>query len=249
MAIIAIKNQKGGVGKTTTAVNLSAALSVKFKVLLIDLDAQANASNTFKSENNYNSVIQLFEEKEFKPIELSKNLHIIPAHEDFTGMETVVEKAMSREFILDRALKVYEGVYDYIIIDCPSNPSYITLNALTCAEYAIIPVESSHYGITGIDKMVNTITEVRDKLNPKLRVMGVLLTAFEENLNISKTILGEFEKKGWNTALFDTKIRKNTKIKESQAAQLSIFQYDEKCNGAIDYKAFTKEVINKTKSN
>ena len=247
MPVISLMNQKGGVAKTTTAVNLSAALSVKYKVLMVDLDAQANLSDTYKSENSENSVIQLFKRKPFEPIELTKNLSIIPSHEDFTGMEITIADKMAREYILEKALKPYKKKYDYIIIDCPSNPSYITLNGLSCSDYAIIPVESSHYGTTGINKMINTITEVRDMLNPQLKVLGVLLTIYEGNLNISKTILEKFKDNGWETALFETKIRKNTKIKESQESRLTIFQYDNKCNGALDYKEFTKEVINKTK--
>jgi len=246
MPIISLMNQKGGVAKTTTAVNLSAALSIEYKVLMIDLDAQANLSDTYKSENSENSVIQLFKRKSFEPIKLTENLYIIPSHEDFTGMEVAIADKMAREYILEKALKPYKDQFDYIIIDCPSNPSYITLNGLSCSDYAIIPVESSHYGTTGINKMVNTITEVRDMLNPNLKILGVLITIYEGSLNISKSVLEKFKENGWDAALFDTKIRKNTKIKESQEAQSTIFQYDSKCNGAIDYKAFTKEVINKT---
>lgn len=248
MPIISLMNQKGGVAKTTTAVNLSAALSVKYKVLMIDLDAQGNLSDTYKCENSKNSVIQLFKKKPFEPIGLNDNLYIIPSHEDFTGMEVSIADKMAREYILDKALKPYKTQFDYIIIDCPSNVSYITINGLSCSDYAIIPVESSHYGTTGISKMVNTITEVRDMLNPDLKVLGVLMTIYESNLNISKSILEKFKENSWDTALFDTKIRKNTRIKESQEARLTIFQYDPKCNGAIDYKEFTNEVINKTQN-
>ncbi len=248
MVIISLNNQKGGVAKTTTAVNLSAGLSKKHKVLMVDLDPQSNLTYNFKIDETETSICNLFRGEKYNIIEISKNLHLIPSSLDFIGMVHEIASKLSRETILKKQLKKYEKDYDYCIIDCPSDINLITINALTCADYVIIPVEAGAYGMKGIELLIDNITEIKDSVNDDLAIMGVLITKLNIRLKLSKNILQKFIDKGWKAALFKTVIRENTAIGNSQEARQTIFEYDPKSKAAEDYQDFVKEVLVKIKN-
>ncbi|PZU20146.1 MAG: sporulation initiation inhibitor Soj [Shinella sp.] len=249
MKTISIINQKGGVGKTTTAVNLGSALSKNHKVLLIDLDKQGSLSSNFSAiVTEENSIYNLFTDGFSEPIIVSDSLHIIPANYEMAGIDFVIQNKFSREKILKKSLKQYEGNYDYCIIDCPPDMNLVTINALSASMGTIIPVNTDYFGFKGIGVMVEYIEGLREEVNTDLVVLGILITNYDERLRISKEVLEEFRQEDYDTALFDTKIRKNTAIALSQSAKKTIFDFDANSNGAQDYNKFTDELLIKIKA-
>lgn len=249
METISIINQKGGVGKTTTAVNLGSALSKNFKVLLIDLDKQGSLSSNFSAiVTEENSIYNLFTDSYSEPIIVSENLHIIPANYEMAGIDFVIQNKFSREKILKKSLKQYEDKYDYCIIDCPPDMNLVTINALSASMGTIIPVNTDYFGFKGIGVMVEYIQGLQEEINPDLVVLGILITNYDERLRISKEVLLEFKEEEYDTGLFETKIRKNTAIALSQSAKKTIFDFDANSNGAQDYNKFTEELLVKIKA-
>ncbi len=216
--IIAVANQKGGVGKTTTAVNLSACLAVKGKrVLVLDIDPQGNTTSGLGvnkkliKKSIYNVII------DDDPIEEAiiktdyNNLYICPSNIDLAGAEIELVAVMSREYRLKNAVEIVKGQYDYIIIDCPPSLGLITINAFTCADAILVPIQCEYYALEGLSQLTNTIKKVRKHLNPELDIEGVLLTMFDARTNLSIQVVEEV-KKYFPKKVYKTVIPRNVKL-------------------------------------
>jgi chromosome partitioning protein len=247
--IIALANQKGGVGKTTTTVNLAASLAMlKKKVLIIDADPQANASSglgiDIKSleKTIYECLIDRIETQTAVLNTEIKNLSIIPSHIDLVGAEIELIKVENREKVLHEVLAPIKDQYDYILIDCSPSLGLITVNALTAADYVIIPVQAEFYALEGISKLLNTIKIIKGKLNPELEIEGFLLTMFDNRLRLANQVFEEL-KKHFDSLVFDTIIYRNTKLSEAPSFGQPITTYDPASKGAKNYVQLAKELI------
>ncbi|CAH8296120.1 chromosome partitioning protein [Mariniflexile fucanivorans] len=244
---IVFYNQKGGVGKTTTAINLAAQASMRGRTLLIDADNQGNLSLQFHLSEPKTSIRDLFLQKDFVPIEVRENLDVIPATLDFAGIDLEIQNTLSRELILSRALEPYKNKYEYIFIDCPPDISLVTVNVLSAADYVVIPIKAAQFSLDGVGGMIEIASKIKRAINPKLSILGLLLTHYDERLNITKDIFNVIKDNGWSADLFDTKIRVNTAIENAQFERKTIFEYDRKSNGAIDYASLGEELQLKIK--
>ncbi|MDD2628161.1 MAG: AAA family ATPase [Clostridia bacterium] len=250
--IIAIANQKGGVGKTTTSINLSACVAERGKkVLLIDMDPQGNATSGLSVTTNgeksiYNVLIDEVKiEEAIKPT-MVKNLHICPSHIDLAGAEIELVSLVSREGRLKRALGDMDNKYDYIFIDCPPSLGLITLNAFTAANSVIVPIQCEYYALEGLGQLVNTIKLVKKHLNPDLEIEGVVLTMYDSRTKLSSQVAGEVYKY-FSERVFNTVIPRNIRLSEAPSHGLPISMYDPLSKGARTYKKLAKELINKNK--
>lgn len=248
--IIAIANQKGGVGKTTTAVNLAASLGVlEKKVLLIDADPQANATSGLgiNVDEVEKSTYQLLEHT-MKADELiiktdSPNLDLIPAHIDLVAIEIELVDQENREQMLKQAIKMLPEKYDYILIDCAPSLGLLTLNALTAADAVIIPIQCEYFALEGLGKLLNTIKSVQKIHNPDLDIEGLLLTMYDSRLRLSNQVLDEV-KKHFANMVFDTIIQRNVRLSEAPSYGESIIKYDSTSKGANNYLSLAEEIIN-----
>ena len=246
---IAIVNQKGGVGKSTTAVNLSAGLAEKKnKVLLIDIDPQGNASSGLgieKAEVEFTIYDLLIEsEAPRKAISESEteNLDIIPANIELAGAEIELVSLMSRESRLKNALNKLNMNYDYIIIDCPPSLGLLTLNALTAADSVVVPIQCEYYALEGLGQLMNTIELVRKNLNSDLRIEGVLMTMYDARTNLSDQVIEEVEDY-FTDLVFKTVIPRNVRLSEAPSFGKSILSYSSNSKGAKAYRQLAEEVI------
>ena len=250
--IISFSNQKGGVGKTTTCVNMAAYLAtMKRRVLLVDIDPQGNATTGlgFSKSSLKKSVYQvLIEGEDCKNNLLStclETLTILPANIDLAGAEIELVGKKSREKILKNALDKVRGDFDYILIDCPPSLGLLTINALTAADSVIIPIQSEYYALEGLSQLMNTISLVRQHLNRSLQVEGVALTMYDSRSLISRQIADEI-KKYFTKKLYEIVIPRNVRLAEAPSHGKPIVLHDPKCAGARAYAALTEEFILKT---
>ena len=251
--VISIVNQKGGVGKTTTAVNLGAFVAAKRKkVLIIDLDPQGNATSGygFDKIELENTVYDLMvnEEDITNVIQTTgvKNVDMCPTNINLAGAEVELVSAISRETILKRAIEPILDMYDYIIIDCPPSLGLLTFNALSCCDGVIVPIQGEYYALEGLSQLIDTINMIKKKLNPAVGILGVVITMYDGRTQLTKQVVEEVEKY-FGDKVFKTHIPRNVRLAEAPSHGKTIGDYDAKSKGAIAYQELAAEVVKRTK--
>lgn len=246
--VISIANQKGGVGKTTTAVNLSACLAQKGKkILLIDIDPQGNATSGLgivaeKEKSIYNVLVESIDIKDTIKNTMLKKLDVCPANINLAGAEIELVSMISRESRLKNAIEDIKNNYDYIFIDCPPSLGLITLNAFTASDSVLVPIQCEYYALEGLGQLMNTIKIVQKHLNENLKIEGVILTMFDARTNLSNDVAQEVEKY-FENKVFQTIIPRNIRLSEAPSHGLPITLYDTESKGADTYRKLAKEFI------
>jgi chromosome partitioning protein len=247
--VIAIANQKGGVGKTTTAINLAASLAVlEHRVLLVDADPQANATSGvgFDVRNVKTSIYEcVVDDVDPRSIILNTNtpnFDLLPSHIDLVGAEIEMLNLPNRERVLKQVIDKVSGDYDFILIDCSPSLGLITVNALTAADSVIIPVQCEYFALEGLGKLLNTIKIIQSRLNPDLQIEGFLLTMFDARLNLSNQVYEEV-KRHFQEMVFETVITRNIRLSEAPSYGLPAIEYDISSKGAQSYLTLARELL------
>ncbi len=248
--IIAIANQKGGVGKTTTAINLGGCLGVlEYKTLIVDSDPQANATSGVgldpsSAGNIYDCIINDAHPDQYIVKTENPNLDILPSHIDLVGAELEMINLPNREHKLKTALDKIKDNYDFIIIDCSPSLGLITVNSLVAADSVMIPVQCEYFALEGLGKLLNTIKIVQGRLNPDLEIEGIVLTMYDTRLRLSNQVVDEV-KTHFQELVFDTVIHRNTKLGEAPSYGETIVMHDAASKGSINYLNFAREILQK----
>ncbi|MGH4119127.1 ParA family protein [Clostridium sp.] len=252
MKTICIFNQKGGVGKTTTNINLCAYLAMQGKkVLTIDIDPQGNTTSGlgFDKKKIDLSIYDLLTSdisirETIKECELIKNLYVVPSTMELVGAEVELINTSNRENMLKKKLKEIEGEFDYIFIDCPPSLGILTINALTASDTVLTPIQCEFYALEGVGQLINTIGLVRKSLNKKLEIEGIILSMYDNRTKLCNEVVLEV-KKYFNNKVYDTTIPRNIRLAESPSFGLPIMLYDDKCKGAEAYAELANEFLNR----
>ena len=250
--VVAIANQKGGVGKTTTTINLSTILAKKGKkVLMVDTDPQGNATSGLGIDKSvhfsvYDVIINDVEIENTLQTTMVKNLDVCPSNINLAGAEVELVSMMSREQRLKEKLDCVKDKYDYIVIDCPPSLGLITLNAFTASDSVLIPVQCEYYALEGLGQLINTINLVKKHLNPNLEIEGALLTMFDIRTNLSNQVVKEVSKY-FENKVYKTVIPRNVRLSEAPSYGLPIAIYDPMSKGARSYEKLAKEILKKNK--
>lgn len=249
--IIAVSNQKGGVGKTTTAVNLSACLGkLGKKTLLVDVDPQGNATSGVaidKSKvkfSSYNILVDGAKAQQCVLTTAYENLHLIPSSLDLAAAELEISNKPHREALLKNALLPIKQYYDYIIIDCPPSLGLITANALTCADTFLVPIQCEYYALEGLSQLMSTVRRIKRQYNNTIELEGVLLTMYDGRLNLTQQVVNEV-KKFFPGKVFKTVVPRGVRLSEAPSFGMPVIYYDKSCKGSLSYTELSREIIAK----